>query len=146
MLEQTLAILGPEASAYNVVIEARLSEDYVVQGNHMQIAQALVNLIRNAISALASTDSKNRSIFVEATGHDGRVVISVEDNGPGFPDFIKPFAAFETTSADGLGLGLSICKSLVEANKGTITHAQGAMAGARFEIALPGGRKSKGTS
>ena len=114
-------------------------------GNRVQIAQALVNLIRNAMSALNSSDVHNKAVMLEATESDGQIVISVEDNGPGFPSHLTPFTQFETTKPDGLGLGLSISKSLVEANKGTITHMEGAGVGTRFEISLPGERVAEGS-
>ena len=77
---------------------------------------------------------------VEVSETEGMVVISVEDNGPGFKDNVKPFVQFGTTTSGGLGLGLSICKSLVEANSGTIVYSPERDTGARFIISLPGQR------
>lgn len=145
LLEQTQALLSPEAATCDVNLEAKFCGRCVIMGNRVQIAQALVNLIRNAMSALNSSDVHNKAVMLEATESDGQIVISVEDNGPGFPSHLTPFTQFETTKPDGLGLGLSISKSLVEANKGTITHMEGAGVGTRFEISLPGERVAEGS-
>lgn len=138
LLAQTLAIMKPEAIAYDVDFELSVYESFVIPGNRVQIAQVLVNLIRNAISALSTVDVTPKVIRLEAYEKDGSIVISVEDNGPGFPAHIKPFTQFETTNKGGLGLGLSISKSLVEANRGTISHVKPHQGGTRFEITLPG--------
>jgi signal transduction histidine kinase len=144
LLEQTLAIMKPEAVEYDVHFETKVRDNYIIQGNRVQIAQVLVNLIRNAISALSTCDPGHRLICLHAYENEKGVVISIEDNGPGFSSHIKPFAQFETTSPGGLGLGLSISKSLVEANKGAICHIKGNGHGARFEITLLGRASKRG--
>ncbi|MEL7092538.1 MAG: ATP-binding protein, partial [Pseudomonadota bacterium] len=145
LLQQTLAIMRTEAAAYDVDIQISVPANITIEGNRVQMAQVLVNLIRNAISALATTQQAERVIRLEAEQRADDIMLSVEDNGPGFPSHIRPFAQFETTSRTGLGLGLSISKSLVEANKGAIVHLDGKERGARFEITLPANASKRGT-
>lgn len=138
LLKQTLAIMRSEAAAYDVDIQVSVADNCIIEGSRVQIAQVLVNLIRNAISALSSSKQCSRIIRVEAEKRDSGILLSIQDNGPGFPSHIRPFAQFETTSRTGLGLGLSISKSLVEANKGTIRHSEASGGGALFLIVLQG--------
>jgi two-component system, LuxR family, sensor kinase FixL len=104
--------------------------------NRTQIQQVLVNLERNAIEAMANSQSREIRI---ATAHDGRTArITVSDTGPGLPPEValSPFQPFRTTKPSGLGLGLSICRSIVEAHGGSITVTTGSN-GATFTLGFP---------
>lgn len=108
-----------------------------VPANRVQIAQVLVNLMRNAIEAMVKTDPDNRLLTVSASQNQDMVCVCVTDTGPGVDASISLFSKFETTKATGMGLGLSICRSLVEANGGKLWLDSDHAGGARFCFTLP---------
>lgn len=138
LLEQALRLMQGEAADASVSIRTLLPEDLPrVAGNRVQIAQVLVNLLRNAIEAIASQPGGTREISVSASAGAEAVTVSISDSGPGIAPDLNLFAQFETTKAQGMGLGLSICRSIVEANGGTLWHDSAAKTGARFCFTLP---------
>ena len=139
LLDQTLHLVQAEAAEAKVTIERRLAENLPqVCANRVQVAQVVVNLLRNAIEAMAGERGGERRVTLRAEADEGFVRVSVEDTGPGLDPAVTPFAQFETTKRGGMGLGLSICKSMIEANGGTIGHdgAQGRGASFRFTVPL----------
>lgn len=139
LLQQTLHLVQAEATEAGVIIQTgEMAGLPPVFGNRVQIAQVIVNLLRNAIEAIASTpdDGGARLVTVDAAMVSGLACISVEDTGPGVPDGLDLFAKFETTKVAGMGLGLPICRSLVEANGGKIWHENRLSGGATFSFTL----------
>ncbi len=112
----------------------------LVLADHVQIQQVLVNIISNALETFVvdRTEKPEIMIFVMEQGDDN-VLIRLLDNGPGFPSTIigRPFEAFVSTKARGLGLGLSICRRIVEGHGGTLTLANRPEGGAVIEFTLP---------
>lgn len=116
-----------------------------VLADHIQIQQVLVNIISNALDTFASHRTERPEIMIHAIEQaDGHVLIRLADNGPGFPPAIigRPFEAFMSTrtkgpGAKGLGLGLSICRRIVEGHGGTLSFANRAEGGAVIEFTLP---------
>ena len=111
-----------------------------VLADHIQIQQVLVNIINNALETFASHRTERPEIMIRAIEQaDGHVLIRLADNGPGFPPAIigRPFEAFMSTRTRGLGLGLSICRRIVEGHGGTLTFANRAEGGAVIEFTLP---------
>jgi len=127
-------------------IDAEFDLDPVVAsflGDRIQIEQVVVNLVRNAAQALRSRPAGERLIRL-ATRHEegGMVRITVVDNGPGLPpavldQFATPFLT--TKGGEGLGLGLSICRRIIDAHGGTLSAGNDENGGARFEFTLPVG-------
>lgn len=112
----------------------------VVLADRVEIQQVAVNLITNALHALERTPSSKREMVVKLTSHEtGKVRLSVIDNGTGIsPDNLsKLFGAFFTTKQQGMGIGLAICKSIVEAHGGTLTAHNNEFGGATFDVVLP---------
>ena len=111
--------------------------DLEVIGDRIQIRQVFLNLFRNAVEALADTANPRVSVSVTPAGEFVRV--GVVDNGPGFgthkPDTL--FAPFTTTKADGVGLGLSICRMIIESNGGQIVAEPHGSGGAAFYFTVP---------
>lgn len=103
-----------------------------------QVEQVLVNLLLNGIDAASGTAGA-RQVQVDTQIEDGAVAITVSDNGPGIPPEAadKLFTPFYTTKAHGLGMGLAISRSIVEAHGGALSHTSNAMGGAAFRIAFP---------
>lgn len=136
LLEQARRLVLSEARQHSTEIVIRKSPEVRVNAVRVQVAQVVVNLLRNAIEAMAEGHSPQRRVTVLTREIDGRLQIDVEDTGPGVGEGTELFAQFETTKAGGMGLGLSISRSLIEANGGTIWYERSA-SGARFSFTLP---------
>jgi signal transduction histidine kinase len=108
--------------------------------DRVQIQQVTINLIRNAIDAMDSMPTNERSLHIRTEATEaGEIIISIADSGPGIDpdDLSKIFDPFFTTKPQGMGMGLSICRSIVEAHGGTLSASSGKMGGALFELVLP---------
>ena len=107
-----------------------------VQGDRVQLQQALLNLIINAIEAMRNVGKEERELFISTRNEPGRVSAEVRDSGPGFvPAALeRVFEPFYTTRPDGLGLGLSICRSIVEAHDGQLWARANVPRGAVFGL------------
>jgi signal transduction histidine kinase len=106
----------------------------------VQVQQVIVNLIRNAIDAMRAVTDRERTLKVRTEASEvGEVIIGIEDNGPGIEadNLSKIFEPFFTTKPEGMGMGLSICRSIIEAHGGTLTVSPGQKVGASFQIVLP---------
>jgi two-component system sensor kinase FixL len=106
--------------------------------NRIQIQQVLVNLIRNAIEAM--TDSPRREVLVStASGGPDFIEVSVADSGPGLTEAVARglFKPFVTTKADGMGVGLAICHSIIEAHGGKIWVEPNQPTGTIFRFTVP---------
>ena len=86
------------------------------------LEQVLLNLIRNGMEAMAATPEAQRTLLVSAARNDGEVVVSIADNGCGIAPEVreKLFTAFFTTKPEGMGVGLSICRSIIEFHRGRL--------------------------
>lgn len=118
--------------------------------NPIEIEQVILNLLRNSAAALIDRPAGQRRIMVAtqaAEGPDGGagVVVSVQDSGPGFGiPADRLFAAFQTSKPDGLGIGLVICRNIVESHGGTITAEVPETGGALVSFVLPAGEAARG--
>lgn len=103
----------------------------------VQIQQVVLNLVRNAVEAMAQ--SKNRVLTVTTENHDGEAVVHVTDTGPGLAPEVaaKLFEPFQTTKSSGMGIGLSISRSIIEAHGGRIWADKNPNGGTIFSFALP---------
>jgi signal transduction histidine kinase len=109
-------------------------------GDHIRLQQVLLNLITNAIEAMATVDGP-RVLAVSASARDGGgVLISIADTGEGIgaEDVQRVFNPLFTTKAGGMGMGLAICRSIIEAHDGTLWAVPNAPRGAVFHFALGG--------
>lgn len=102
----------------------------------VEIQQVLLNLIRNAVDAMEETEQQNRAIWVSGRRDNGNIVISIEDSGPGVSDFEGIFEPFVTTKPEGMGIGLSISRSIVAGYNGRLSVENGNR-GARFSFEIP---------
>lgn len=116
----------------------------VVKADKVQLQQVLINLVMNAAQAMSGASVRERRIEVRTaaeTGEDGRAAVSVQitDTGPGFPpDHLKRlFDAFFTTKKDGMGMGLPICRSIIEAHGGAIRAWNLEQGGAAMAFRIP---------
>ncbi len=116
-----------------------------VLADRIQIQQVIVNLAVNAMQAMATAECKEQKIVIRtAVSVTGEVNCTIEDSGPGIPPEVMPrlFESFFTTKDGGMGMGLPICRSIIEANGGRITaDNRGIGNGARFSFSLPSATK-----
>lgn len=114
-----------------------INESIVLHADRIQLEQLLINLIRNAIQAMAN--SEIRRVSLSTSVDKGMVTLTVADTGTGFSSDVgdQLFDAFFTTRGSGLGLGLKICRSIVELHGGRIHAANGESVGATFTITIP---------
>jgi two-component system sensor kinase FixL len=131
-----LALLGPSYSLLDFTIEMEPGEAKVL-ADRIQIEQVFVNLIRNAVDAMEL--SPLRRLAITCQRRDGMLVLAVEDSGPGLAKGIaeRLFQPFFSTKATGMGVGLSICRSIVEAHGGKIWLERSAWGGAAMKFTLP---------
>ena len=112
--------------------------------DHVQIQQVVLNLVRNSIDALR--DCETRTISVATLPKGDMVEVVVSDNGPGLPEEVRErvFEPFVSTKPDGIGIGLSICRTIVEAHGGKIAVDTGTKCGAGFRFSVPVFDESRG--
>jgi len=112
----------------------------LVRGDRIELQQVIVNLILNAVEAMRDMKEGARELMI-ATGRNesGDILVSVRDSGPGLPPAAQEnlFKAFYTTKPSGMGLGLSICHSIVEGHGGRLWASDNAPRGAMFQFTLP---------
>lgn len=134
----SVAILGAEARRRSATIETALEAQAEIVGDRVQIQQVVINLILNAFDAVEGTAPGERRVRVSTVGAADGVQIGVRDFGHGIApaDLRRLFDSFFTTKAGGMGLGLSIARSIVEAHGGTIS-ASNCDVGAEFCVTLP---------
>jgi two-component system sensor kinase FixL len=132
-----LALIGSREKGVRTLLEFAAGPETVMV-DRIQIQQVLTNLMRNAIEAMR--DSEHCELIIRTVAeHDDVVAVSIEDTGPGIADEIleQLFKPFVTTKPGGMGVGLSICKRIVEAHGGELTTAPNAAGGATFRFTLP---------
>jgi signal transduction histidine kinase len=140
LIEETLQFLRHEMSSRQVTVRLDLEAGVPeVEVDRVQIQQVIVNLALNAAQAMADAHCWSRLLSVRTRRRQAALWIEVEDSGPGIAptDRERLFDGFFTTKANGLGLGLRICRSIVEAHGGTLELRSGATAGSTFAFALP---------
>jgi two-component system sensor kinase FixL len=105
----------------------------------IQVGQVLVNLVKNACDAMRESDVATKTLSIETRHRRGEMEIIVSDSGPGIPDPVRArmFEPFFTTKGDGMGMGLSISRSIVEAHDGRIWVASNQSGGTDFHFTLP---------
>jgi C4-dicarboxylate-specific signal transduction histidine kinase len=111
----------------------------VVEVEHIKIQQVLVNLIQNALQAMQNTPNACRMLTIRSMVRSDEARVEITDSGSGFDmdDLESLFAPFLTTKRDGLGIGLTICRSIVEHHGGTIWAENPPEQGARVVFAIP---------
>jgi PAS domain S-box-containing protein len=146
VVRDVLDLVGPEVARQRVVLHRALAADLpAVRGDRIQLQQVVLNLTTNAIQAMSGVTGRTRELWIDLRSGaiDGApaAVVTVRDNGAGFAadEAARLFTAFYTTKADGLGMGLAISRSIVEAHGGRLWAAPNPDHGATFQFALPQG-------
>jgi C4-dicarboxylate-specific signal transduction histidine kinase len=141
LIGEVLEFVRNEVQKQRVSVQTELAHQLPqVFGNRIQLQQVILNLTINGIEAMASMEHRERSLRLKSVPHmpDG-VLISVEDSGTGIdPQNVnRIFDALFTTKSNGMGIGLSICKSIVEAHHGRLWVSTSAPHGSVFHLILP---------
>ena len=137
LLSQTLRLIANDAQKHDVSIETSVPNATVVVGARVQIAQVFVNLLRNSIEAMADAHTSDPKISITAKPVDDFLRLTVQDNGPGMTASNDVFTPFQSTKADGMGMGLSICRSIIEGHGGQFYIDNTVEKGAVFVFTLP---------
>jgi PAS domain S-box-containing protein len=141
VVHEVLALTRGEVERQGVVVRTDLAAGArPVMGDRVQLQQVLLNLILNGIDALHAVTGRARELAVSsALTESGSVLVSVADSGPGLDPAIaqRIFEPFVTTKADGLGIGLSICRSIIDAHGGRLWMSPRAPHGTAFQFTVP---------
>jgi PAS domain S-box-containing protein len=141
MVEESAELVSHELQTHRTVLAMELApEEPVARGDRVQLQQVIVNLLMNGVQAMIPVTDRPRRLTVRTRIDDeNRVIVTVRDSGTGISkeNAARLFSAFFTTKADGMGMGLSICRSIVEAHGGTIRAVTHEGPGAAFEFSLP---------
>jgi PAS domain S-box-containing protein len=138
LVEDALTLLGSQLSKCGMVVTRDLKADLPeVMGDAIQLQQVVVNLVLNALHAMAGSHCPRLLIGTAAIGDE--LAITIDDNGTGIaPENLERlFTSFFTTKSDGMGIGLAICRTIVEAHGGAIAAQNLEGGGARFTVRLP---------
>ncbi|MFL9937084.1 GAF domain-containing protein [Paraburkholderia sp. RL18-103-BIB-C] len=142
-IREVIELTRGEAANHGVSMKTVLGDGLpLVLGDRVQLQQVMLNLIVNAVEAMSETSMGPRELLISTAGDSSNgASIAVRDSGPGLPaEWIeRAFDPFYTTKAHGLGMGLSICRSIVEAHGGRLWASANAPCGAVFQLVLPRG-------
>jgi len=140
LLAETLALLEEELRHYEVTVHAGgFHPSVTVKGDRTQLQQVVVNVVRNAIQAMTAQPRASRRLTVTVFAGPTLGSIQIDDDGPGFPpdQLVQAFDPFHSSKTDGFGIGLSVCRTIMEAHGGQIEAANLSEKGARVTITLP---------
>jgi signal transduction histidine kinase len=146
VVKETLELCQPDLDRFHVSVRSTFAPDLPpVMIDLLQIEQVMINLLRNVIEAISGSGSVRGSVLIEAKrANTDFVEIHVADNGPGFPPHLleSAFLPLSSTKAEGLGIGLSLCRSIIEAHGGQIWLTS-STDGAAIRFTLPIGNTSQ---
>jgi C4-dicarboxylate-specific signal transduction histidine kinase len=142
LIHRTLALASGEMTRHQVELQTELAADLPnVVGDRVQLQQVLLNLIINAMEAMSSITGRARVLTIRSERREApeTVAIIVRDSGVGLDPqrAERVFDAFFTTKPEGMGLGLSICRTITSAHGGRLSNANNEDHGATFELILP---------
>jgi len=145
LIESVIPLIEMQAHQFFVGIQLAIEPGLpAVAADRMLLEQVLFNLTRNAVEAMQTVAPERRVLRVQASldknsGATARVVVAVIDQGHGIPREIaeRLFSPFFSTKAEGMGMGLNICRTTIEFHGGTLTHAANPAGGTIFTFSLP---------
>ena len=140
---QVLRLLREQLKAHSIAIHTELASDLpVVMGHRGQLQEVIINLLQNAIEAMNGIKDGRRIVQLRTSRHSGdAIIVEVKDSGPGIDpaDLNGIFEAFVTTKSHGMGLGLAICRMIIERHGGRLSASSDGTNGALFQFVLPTG-------
>jgi signal transduction histidine kinase len=142
-LSEVIALTYSEGVKTGVTVSTRLAPQLPrVQGNRVQLQQVMLNLIVNAIQSMSGVEDGNRALRISTVSIEPEgVCVEVRDTGVGLSpaSLSRLFEPFYTTKPDGMGMGLSICRSIIEAHGGRLWATRCEPRGALFQFTIPAG-------
>jgi C4-dicarboxylate-specific signal transduction histidine kinase len=139
-LREVFELLEADIAAEGIDLQVDLASDLpMVMAGRVEIQQVLLNLLHNAVAILAAPLPRPKRILVRTERKENEIWILVEDSGPGLASEQKEdiFAAFVTSNTNGMGMGLTICRRIIEGHRGSILAGAGTLEGACFQFSLP---------
>jgi signal transduction histidine kinase len=140
LIREVLTLMHIELEKGQVEVKCVLTSELPqVLIDRIQLQQGILNLARNAVEAMNPVTGRPSTLRVRSEATDSEVIISIEDSGPGIDpeNMERIFEPFFTTKPKGMGMGLSICRSIVESHGGRLSAAPGKLYGSVFELVLP---------
>jgi PAS domain S-box-containing protein len=140
VIKQVLALARGQLLRHDIVLRTKLAADEPVLGDRVQLQQVLLNLMMNSIEAMRGVTERTRELSVSSTlAEPGSVLVAIEDTGTGLDPAVaeRMFQPFFTTKPDGLGMGLAICRSIVEAHGGRLWVSPREPHGADVRFTVP---------
>ncbi len=144
-INEVIALARSAITENRVAVQTRLAEGLIpVQGDRVQLQQVVLNLILNAVEAMSSVEAGARKLLITTEQNQtDDVLVAVRDFGPGIhPEYLeRVFEAFYTTKSSGVRMGLSICRSIIDAHGGRLWADVNEPRGAVFQLTLPSAEK-----
>ncbi len=139
LLNHTLMLAGPMLTQHRVSLHTHCDEALYLDADRVLIEQVLLNLVNNAVEAMRDAGATRPSLQLDARRDGKRLRITVADNGPGLSDSVAEqlFTPFFTTKQEGMGIGLNICRSIIEYHRGEFGHYPNPDGGCVFWVSLP---------
>jgi C4-dicarboxylate-specific signal transduction histidine kinase len=140
VVTEAISLVQPEFRSRHISVRTDLQENLpAAMGDRVQITQVILNLVINGIEAISRLDTGPRALVIQTMRGEDTVRVSVADSGPGLDPgtAARLFNPFFTTKTDGIGMGLSISKSIIEAHGGGLWAAANDPGGATFHFVLP---------
>ncbi len=146
-INEVIVLARSAITENGVSVQTRLTDGlFPIQGDRVQVQQVVLNLVLNAVEAMGSVEAEARELVISTEQtKTGGVLVAVRDSGPGInPEHVeRVFKAFYTTKSSGTGMGLSICRSIIDAHSGRLWAEANEPRGAALRFTLPG---AEGTS
>jgi C4-dicarboxylate-specific signal transduction histidine kinase len=138
LIGTVLGLVNIDLRKHQIEVQTELNDLAPVFGNDVQLQQVILNLVMNAVDAMRSSDLRMLSVKSKPNGRDS-VNVSIEDTGTGIDPLVlnRIFSPLFTTKENGMGLGLSICQTIIESHDGRIWVSPGAKRGSIFQFELP---------
>jgi signal transduction histidine kinase len=140
-VREVLELTHGEALKHGVSVQTQLADGLpLIQGDQVQLQQVVLNLILNAVQAMGAVADRTREVLITTSQTSpSEMCLGVQDTGPGLSAETLPrlFEPFYTTKPDGMGMGLSICRSIIEAHGGRLWATRCEPRGALFQFTIP---------
>ena len=140
VIRQVINLMRSDLINRNVTVDTDLAQNLpAITGDRVQLQQVLLNLALNGCEAMAGCNSSEHRLLIASHLENGAVRVSVADRGSGIPEgkMQRVFERFFTTKKEGMGLGLSVCRTIIDAHRGKIWATNNAGCGATFHLSLP---------
>jgi signal transduction histidine kinase len=139
IIDEIIEIVEPTLQSKNITLNREYVGSPVINGDSIQLQQVLINLLNNSIDELSQRNTENKSIAIRVEEDEKYARLTIKDNGAGIALDTIPtiFDLYKTTKKDGLGVGLWLCKEIIERHHGHISAANDSVGGAIFKIQIP---------